>query len=239
MVYRKIFTTGLDSRTHTHTHTHTYVHTTFHKGTRTGFLTFFCLSLSHAHAHTHTHTKKHGRWWCSGCFGPWRRRHSNHSALTSSSGVQEERQTDTHCLCLFHFKLYYGNQFFLFFFKRNTLRLAAHTHTHTLRGCRSGRRKLYRDVFCMSQTKSWNIFRLSDRRYKHTHAADGVISQSTCAKRVSPCLNIRLNPLPLDGKSKPATRRWFYSNPEVDQHRLWPLIRFINHFTKFMLRWHE
>ena len=131
MVYRKIFTTGLDSRTHTHTHTHTYVHTTFHKGTRTGFLTFFCLSLSHAHAHTHTHTKKHGRWWCSGCFGPWRRRHSNHSALTSSSGVQEERQTDTHCLCLFHFKLYYGNQLFiyLFFFKRNTLRLPAHTHS--------------------------------------------------------------------------------------------------------------
>lgn len=118
---------------------------------------------------------------------------------------------------------------------KNTLRLTA----HTLSGRCSGRRKLHRDVFCMSQTKSWNIFRLSDRRYKHTHTADGVISQSTCAQRVGPCLNIRLNPLPLDGKSKPATRRWFYSNPEVHQHRRWPPIRVIKHFTQFMSCWHE
>lgn len=55
--------------------------------------------------------------------------------------------------------------------------------------------------FCISQTEFWKIFRLS----LTTHTADSTISQEVwCAGR---CLNMRLNLLPLDDKSKrPAAR---------------------------------
>lgn len=110
------------ARTHTHKHTQRFTKAHAQASSRFSVSPFF------TYARAHTQKQKHGRWWCSGCFGPWRRRHSNHSALTSSSGVQEERQTDTHCLCLFHFKLYYGNQFF-FFFLNETHSASAHTHS--------------------------------------------------------------------------------------------------------------
>lgn len=137
-------------------------------------------------SHTQTHT--HGHWWCFGCFGPWRRRHSNHSAITSSSGVQEETQTDRYTLSLsLSLQAVWWEWSFLYF-KHNTLRCA-------------GRRKLHEDVLNIADTVLEHVLIISPAdcyTNTHTHTADGVISQSTCAERGSRCLNIRLNPFPLD-----------------------------------------
>ena len=132
MVYRKIFTTGLDSRTHTHTHTHTRMCTRFTKAHAQASSRFSVSPfLTHTHTHTHTHRNMAvGDVLVVLVLGD--------AAIATTQLLhhlleyrKRDKQTPT-VFVSFTSSCITGISFFCFFFKRNTLRLAAHTHTHSV-----------------------------------------------------------------------------------------------------------
>lgn len=145
MEYLKIFTTAGLTHNVSQTHTHSLPHV-------------FSLAFFLSHAHTSkTHT--YGRWWCSGCFGPWQRRHSNHWAITSPPGKREEKTPNRQSAFVT-----LGSICFFFFTSPHT---ALQEEVWWQGVCIF---TLCRITFLIISVADWNT---------HTHTPDSVISQAT------------------------------------------------------------